>query len=179
MRACELADREYLLLDSVDEVELDTLSWHLEHSGRLAVIFVELRICLVAVIVCDLNDAVVLKTTLESSLSRLRLSRLANVNSAAQTRRLEQPGVNLAKVVVNVQRTHPIAGLEAVRVATWWVSKRRIEAVSVPVLATVVAGNDGTLSQRRLVASVAEDTVALTVLESEVIRPFVMCATAR
>lgn len=57
--------------------------------------------------------------------------------------------------MINVQRTHPVAGLDASRVATWWVSKRRVEAVSVPVLAAVVACNDSTLSEGRLVASVA------------------------
>ena len=57
--------------------------------------------------------------------------------------------------MVNVQRTHPVASLDAIRVATWWVSKRRVEAVGVPVLVAVVAGNDITLSEGRLVASVA------------------------
>jgi hypothetical protein len=81
--------------------------------------------------------------------------------------------------VVNVQRTHPVAGLDASRVATWWISKRGVQAVSMPVLAAVVARNDGTLSERRLVAGVAKDTVALTVLEFVVVRPFVVSATAR
>ena len=48
-----------------------------------------------------------------------------------------------------------------------------------PVLAAVVAGNDSTLSEGRLVASVAKDTVALAVLEFVVIRSFVVSATAR
>jgi len=68
------------------------------------------------------------------------------VNSAAETRRLEQPSVYLAELVIDVQGTHPVAGLDASRVATWWVSKRRVEAVSVPVLAAIVAGDDSTLS---------------------------------
>ena len=45
--------------------------------------------------------------------------------------------------MIDVQGTHPVAGLDASRVATWWVSKRRVEAVSVPVLAAVVACDDG------------------------------------
>jgi len=171
--------RKYLLLDSVDEVELDTLGWHLEDGGRLAIIFVELRVCLIAIVVCDLNDAVVLKTTLKSSFSCLCLSRLANVNSAAETRGLEQPSVHLAEVMVNVQRTHPVAGLDTSRVATWRVSKRRVEAVSVPVLAAVVASNNDTLSEGRLVASITKDVVALAVLEFVVIRSLVVSATAR
>jgi hypothetical protein len=122
------------------------LRWHLEYGGRLAVIFVELGVCLVTVVVCNLNDAIILKTALKSSLHRLSLPRLANVNPATQARRFEQPGVNLAEVVINVQRTHPVTGLDAIRIATWWISKRRVEAVSVPVLAAVVTSNDSTLS---------------------------------
>jgi hypothetical protein len=101
------------------------------------------------------------------------------VNSAAETRRLEQPGVHLAELVVDVQWTHPVASLDAVGVATWWVSKRRVEAVCVPVLAAIVAGNDNALSKGRLVASIAYDTVALAVLEFVVVRPLVVSATAR
>ena len=81
--------------------------------------------------------------------------------------------------MVGVQRTHPVAGLDTIRVAAWWVRKRRVEAVGVPVLAAVVAGNDSTLSERRLVASVAQDTVALAILELVVIWPLVVSATAR
>lgn len=171
--------QECLLLDLVDEVELDTLGWHFEHRGGLAVIFVELGVGLVAVVICDLNNAVVLKTTLKSSFSRLRLPRLANVDSAAQTRWLKQASVNFAKRVINMQRAHPVACLDAIRIATGWVSKRRIEAVSVPVLAAVVAGNDCTPPKGRLIASVAEDTVAFVVLELEVIRLVVVTATAK
>lgn len=47
---CDLSQRyvrgslrsEYLLLDLVNEVEFDALSWHLEHRGGLAVVFVKL-----------------------------------------------------------------------------------------------------------------------------------------
>lgn len=170
---------EYSLLDSVNKVELDTQGWHLEHSGRLAVVFIELRVCLIAVIVCNLDDAVVLKTTLKSSFHRLGLSRLANVNSAAETRRLQQPGIHLAEVVIDVERTHPVAGLDAIRVATWWVSKRRVEAVGVPVLAAVVASNYSTLSEGRLVASIAKNTIALAVLELVIVWPLIVSATAR
>ena len=81
--------------------------------------------------------------------------------------------------MVGVQRTHQVAGLDTIRVAAWWVRKRRVEAVGVPVLVAVVAGNDSTLSERRLVASVAQDTVALAVLELVVIWPLVVSATAR
>jgi hypothetical protein len=171
--------QEYLLLDFVDEVELDALGWHLEHRGGLTIIFVELRVCLVAVVICDLNDTVVLETTLESSLGRFRLSGLAKVNSAAKTRRLEQPSIDLAKVVINMQRAHPVVCLEALHIATRWVSKWRVEAVSVPVLAAVVAGDDCALPKRRLVASKAEDIVALVVLKSEVVRLLVMTTTAK
>ena len=81
--------------------------------------------------------------------------------------------------MINVQRTHPVAGLDASRVATWWVSKRRVEAVRMPVLAAVVACNDSTLSQRRLVASIAKYTVALAVLEFVIVWPVVVSAAAR
>lgn len=81
--------------------------------------------------------------------------------------------------MINVQRTHPVASLDTSRIATWWISKRRVEAVSVPVLAAVVAGNDSTLSEGRLVTSVAEDTVALAVLEFVIIWSVVVSATAR
>lgn len=101
------------------------------------------------------------------------------MNSATEVRRLQQPGVYLAELMVNVQRTHPVASLDASRVATWWVSKRRVKAVSVPVLAAVVAGNDSTLSEGRLVASVAKDTVALAVLEFVVIWSVVVSATTK
>lgn len=174
-----ICSREYSLLHLVDEVELDALSWHLEHRGRLTIIFVELRICLVAVVIRDLDDAVVLKTTLKSSLGRLRVPGLADVNPAAQTHWLEQPSVNLTKVVISVQRTHPVTSLDAVGIATRRVSEWRVQAVGVPVLAAVVAGNDGTLSQRGLVTSKAEDAVALAVLEPEVVRLVIVSATAR
>ena len=101
------------------------------------------------------------------------------MDSTAETRRLEQPSVYPAELVVDVQGTHPVAGLDASRVATWWVSKRRVEAVGVPVLAAVVAGNDDSLSEGRLVAGVAKDTISLAVLEFVVIRSFVVSATAR
>lgn len=81
--------------------------------------------------------------------------------------------------MINVQRTHPVASLDAVRVATWRVGKRRVEAVCVPVLAAVVAGNDSTLSEGRLVASVAQDTISLAVLQLVVIWSVVVSATAR
>ena len=48
-----------------------------------------------------------------------------------------------------------------------------------PMLAAVVAGNDSTLSEGRLVASVAKYTVALAVLEFVIIRSVVVSATAR
>ena len=101
------------------------------------------------------------------------------MNSAAETRRLEQRSVHLAELMVNVQGAHPVVGLNAIRVATWRVSKRRVEAVRMPVLAAVVACNDSTLSQRRLVASVAKYTVALAVLEFVIIWPVVVSAAAR
>jgi hypothetical protein len=78
-----------------------------------------------------------------------------------------------------MQRAHPVVCLEAVHIATRWVSKWRVEAVSVPVLAAVVAGDDCALPKRRLVASKAEDIVALVVLKSEVVRLLVMTTTAK
>jgi hypothetical protein len=85
----------------------------------------------------------------------------------------------LAKVMVNMQRAHPVVCLEAIDVATRRVSEWRVETVSVPVLAAVVAGDDCAFAKRRLVASIAEDVVALVVLESEVIRLLIVTTTAR
>jgi len=73
-----------ILLHFVDEVELDALNWHLVYHGRVAIIIIELRIRFVAVVISNLDDAVVLKTTLKSSLDSLRLSGLSDVDSACE-----------------------------------------------------------------------------------------------
>lgn len=63
------------------------------------------------------------------------------MNSAGQTCRLEQSSVDLAKVVINMHRTHPVAGLGTKSIATGWVGEWWIKAVDVPVMAAVVASN--------------------------------------
>jgi hypothetical protein len=155
------------------------LGWHLVHRGRVPIILVKLRVGLIAVVVGDLNDAVVLKATLECSLGRPCVSGLADMHSASETCGLEETGVDLTELVVNMKWTHPVANLEAEGTAARRVSKGRVETVRVPVLATVVASNDGTPSKRRLVAEVANDKAALVVFELEIIGLVFITATAK
>lgn len=129
-----------LLLDLVDEVELDALGWHLVYH-RLTFFVKELGISIIAIIVGDLDDAVVLQTALKGGFGGFRLSGLADVHSPRQERRLQQPRVDFAKILVNVKRTHPVALLETVLVAIRRICEWRVEAVKVPVLAAEVACN--------------------------------------
>lgn len=141
------SDSRDLLLDLVDEVELDALGWHLVHH-RLTFFVEELGVSIVAIVVGDLDDAVVLKAALKSSFGGFRMSGLADVHSPRQERRLQQPRVDFAKVLVNMERTHPVTLLETVLVAIWRICEWRVEAVKMPVLAAEVACDDRAFAQR-------------------------------
>lgn len=139
----------HILPDFVDEVELDSVRWHFVHRcAFFTLVFVELRVGIVRRLLSDFDDTIVLKASLQSGLLGLRLPRLANVDFACKARGLQQPCVNLAKVVVHVQRTHPVASLAAESITSRRVCQWRIQAVEVPVLAAIVTGDDGTSAKR-------------------------------
>lgn len=92
-----------ILSDFVDEVELDSVRWHLVHRGAFfTLVFIEFRVGIIRRLISDFDDTVVLKASLHSSLFGLRESGLANVNPAREARGFQEPRVDLTEVVIHV-----------------------------------------------------------------------------
>lgn len=168
--SCDTRDAKDVLLDFVDEVKFDALSRHLVHNCRLAVVFIEFRVRVVALIISNLDNAVVLEAALKSGLHGLRLPRLTNVHPAC---RLEQPRLDLAELVVCVKWTHPVTSFEAKMIAVRWVCEWRIYTIQMPALAAVIATDNWALAEGGLVAGVAQHAVALVVLQFEIVGLFI------
>lgn len=54
--------------------------------------------------------------------------------------------VDAPKLLIGMQRAHPVVHLLAVLVQRRWVCKRRVQTVEMPVLSTVVTGDDCALA---------------------------------
>ena len=64
----------YILLDLVDEVQLDAVRWHpIDHTLFLRLIIVELGVSLIAVILDDIDNSIVLETTVQRHIDDFRV----------------------------------------------------------------------------------------------------------
>lgn len=160
--------RDFGAVDLVDEVKNDAAGRKLVHDAFFGLIE-KFGLVHVACVVKDLNDAVIAVAAAERGFDDSRPFRLASVNLAS-----ESPHGHMAHFVVGMEGAHPIVSFLAVLVECRRIRERRVEAVEVPVLSTVVALDHCTLgsaidARRCMAARIASDQLALAVAKLGVI----------